>query len=86
MTKPENTASAEMLRIQGTSDDTEWLVRVEYEFDYYLVLMKGDLVQVYNERELPDSRGETMRRPTHVTSHRAAAIECVRRIRHGYDG
>ena len=72
-----------MLRIHNADGGLEWLVRVEYEGEYFLVKLKGELLQVYNERELPESPGVVMKRPTNLTSHRAAAIECVRRLRYG---
>lgn len=76
-------AHAEMLRIKGHGTEQEWLVRVDYQEDYYLVLIRGEMVTVYKEREMPDGHGEIMRRPTNLTSHSAAAIECVRRIKYG---
>lgn len=77
------TVCAQMLRVSGSDDETEWLIKVDYDLEYYLVVMKGDLVTVYNERELPDSPGQTMHRPMNLTSHRSAAIECCRRVKFG---
>jgi len=64
----------------------EWKVHVGYDADNYLVVIYGETITVYVERELPESRGLTMAWPTHVTGIRAAAIECVRRMRFGETG
>lgn len=61
----------------------EWKVFVCYDTEHYLVLMYDKTITVYVERELPESLGATMAWPTHVTGVRAAAIECVRRVRYG---
>lgn len=60
----------------------EWKIFVCYDTEHYLVLINDRTVTVYLERELPDSRGVTMDWPTHMTGIRAAAMECVRRVRY----
>ena len=75
--------SAEIILLKTEDNVPKWKVRVEYDSDHYLVLITGEMVTVYREQEMPETRGETMSWPTHMTGVRAVAIECVRRVRFG---
>ena len=76
-------SSAEIILLKAQGQVNKWKIRVEYDLEYYLVLITDQMVTVYNERELPESRGVTLNWPTHMTGVRAVAIECVRRVRFG---
>jgi hypothetical protein len=78
---------AQVILLDEKKGFSSWKVRVEYDNDFYLVLITDrHTVVVYLERELPDSPGVTMSWPTHMAGLRSAAIECVRRVRFGETG
>jgi hypothetical protein len=80
---PNRKVEAQVIRLGKKGGVTSWKVKVEYDGDDYLVLITGEAVTVYLERELPESRGIAMSWPTHMTGIRAAGIECCRRVRFG---